>query len=185
MIITPVDEQNNLFSVTNILPDNIIDQIKQEDLLNYSWELQEEQHDWKRRKLLPASDSPILKIDNIYMSVMDQIAQALNIQFSVNHCNSNFWLDYMGFGCPIHLDGFGERPKIAMQIYLTETPHELGTVFYHDTHGKKLRYRCPYKINTGYIMLNNDNQWHGMTETIPEGTFRLSSYTYFSRFEHK
>jgi hypothetical protein len=174
-----------LFFVSNILPDNIINQLNNEKFWDYQWELQDEQHTWKRRKLLPHDTSPLSFIDDIYLSSLPTIEESLNIKFTMQHCNSSFWLDYADFTCDIHLDGFGQRPEIAMQVYLTESEHDIGTVFYHDEHGKNVRYAFPYKINTGYIMLNNDKQWHGMITSVPDGILRLSSYTYFSSFEDK
>jgi hypothetical protein len=74
---------------------------------------------------------------------------------------------------------------MAMQIYLTESVDDLGTTWYNDPAGYSVRYKCPYKINTGYLMLNHSGQWHGMTNKVPPGHVRLSSYTYFGNFGHK
>ena len=53
MKITSVDEQYNLFLVEDIYPQDLLDQVAQEDFMSYDWELQEGQLDWPRRKLLP------------------------------------------------------------------------------------------------------------------------------------
>jgi hypothetical protein len=60
---------------------------------------------------------------------------------------------------------------------------EHGTVFYNQD--QTVRYTFPYKVNTGYIMLNGPDQYHGVPTTLAEGELRLSSYTYFGPFEHK
>lgn len=187
MKITQIDEIPNLFLIEDILPNNIIEKIAKESLLDYEWELQSHQLHWKRRRLKPNTTSPLAMVDFFYDKCLDQIADATNVEFFGKHCFSNFWLDYEGFDVDIHLDGADRNfdPLMAMQIYLTGGDFQLGTVFYKDRTGKLVRYQFPYKINTGYLMLNGENQWHGMLNPVPSGHIRLSSYTYFSDFNHK
>lgn len=186
MIITAVDDQQDLFLIEDILPIELINQIQQEQFWEYPWEKQEMQLDWARRKLI-SNGTLLEKIDIEYNRLLDQIAQATNIEFTNKFCWSAFWLDYKGYTCDIHEDG-AERnysPLMAMQIYLTESDDELGTVWYKDSQGTTIRYQFPYKINTGYLMLNRPGQWHGMLNQVPKDHLRLSSYTYFGQFNHK
>ena len=187
MIITPIDKNNDLFVIENILPRDLLLKINTENLWEIPWEDQRMQKGWKRRRLLPDDASPLSEVDFFYNQLLDQIAAATGVIFEHQHCWSSFWLDYEGFDCSIHEDG-AERnynPLMAMQIYLTESNSKLGTVFYHDNRGDQVRYAFPYKINTGYLMLNRAGQWHGMPTKIPAGELRLSSYTYFGKFIHK
>lgn len=192
MKITAIDGANDLFLVENILPMSLIEYIKTQDFWQYSWEYQEMQADTYRRKLITANQLLFSNINRCYRDKLDQIAEVTNVTFIdqpiVEHrCWSSFWLDYHGFDCHIHEDG-AERnysPRMAMQIYLTESADNLGTVFYNDALGKQIRYAFPYKINTGYLMLNHPGQWHGMINKVPAGHIRLSSYTYFMDFSHK
>jgi len=187
MKITQIDNNPDLFLVENILPSTLLNKIVDEDLWEYDWEDQHMQLGWCRRRLLPSAESPLSKVDNYYNNILDNIEKITNIKFAHKHCWSSFWMDYEGFMCSIHEDG-AERdynPLLAMQIYLTEADLDLGTVFYHDNIGANRRYSFPYKANTGYLMLNHPGQWHGMLNKIPANHVRLSSYTYFGKFNHK
>jgi len=187
MKITAVDSKNDLFFIENILPDSLLEQIESINLWQHPWEIQQMQSDWKRRKLVINEHSVLSQIDYYYNQALDAIALATNTEFDHKTCWSAFWLDYAGFDCPIHLDGAerGFTPPMAMQIYLTESPDNLGTVWYYDSDGQHVRYSFPYRRNTGYLMLNHAEQYHGMLTPIPENHLRLSSYTYFGKFNHK
>lgn len=185
MIIEPVDSLNDLFLVIDPISNELMAKLSKEDFWQYSWERQDMQQNWNRRKLIP--NALLQQIDEEYLDLLDQIELAVNIKFTHKHCYSSFWLDYENFTCGIHEDG-AERnytPLMAMQIYLTEANHDLGTVWYNDAEGKSIRYQFPYKKNTGYLMLNRPGQYHGMTNSVPAGHLRLSSYTYFGNFDHK
>lgn len=187
MKIYPVDNQKDLFVVEDILPADLIEEINTQDFWGYAWEDQQMQSGWRRRKLTFSDESPLAKIDPCYNELLDQIEEVANVKFIHKHCQSSFWLDYAGFDCSIHEDGAerGYTPLMAMQVYLTESSDDLGTVWYHDQQGNSIRYAFPYKKNTGYLMLNHSGQWHGMLNKVPENHLRLSSYTYFGLFNHK
>lgn len=183
MNITAVDDKKDLFLVENILPADIIHEIQQQDFSVYPWELQQGQENWRRRKLLPPADSCLHKIDPYLNSVRLEIADILNVAFTRTFCWSSFWYDSVGFTTDMHLDG---SLPIAMQLYLKSGPENLGTVFYHSNAVPwKIRYKFPYRANTGYIMLNNPDQWHAVPSVLGPGQERLSSYTYFGNYNHK
>ena len=187
MKITAVDDRLDLFLVEEVLPEDLLELVTKEKFYDYPWDSQEMQLDFSRRQLLIDQTSVLPRVDKVYNSCLSIIEDSVSIRFHEKRCWSSFWLDFQGFHCPVHLDG-AERnltPKIAMQLYLSESDSQLGTVFYHDDQGKSVRYRFPYKINTGYIMLNGPAQWHGMLSEIPSDHWRLSSYTYFMNFDHK
>lgn len=192
MKITAVDIANDLFIVEDALPMSLLQYIKKQDFWQYPWENQEMQSDTHRRKIKTDNLALFDDINQCYFNELDQIAEVTNVTFIdqpilEHRCWSSFWLDYEGFNCNIHEDGAERnyRPLMAMQVYLTESADNLGTVFYHDALGKRVRYAFPYKINTGYLMLNHPGQWHGMLHKVPTGHIRLSSYTYFMDFSHK
>jgi hypothetical protein len=181
MTITPVDKQYNLFLIEDIYPQDLIDQISQVDYMKYDWELQEGQLDWPRRKLLPHHDSILFELDKHLNTVRFDIADSMNGHFPEYDCWSSFWLDYPPYTCKMHTDG--DLPT-AMQIYLLDSAEpEHGTVFYNPD--ETIRYIFPYKVNTGYLMINGPDQYHGVPTVLPEGQLRLSSYTYFGPFTHK
>lgn len=188
MKITAVDSKNDLFTVENIIPEVLIDDIDKLPLLDLPWETQAMQENWPRRKLLSDQIPELCKFDSFLQTdFLDSVEAALNIEFINKTAFSSFWLDLQGFDCAVHEDGAerGYTPYMAMQLYLTECSDSLGTVFYHDSKGKEVRYAFPYKRNTGYIMLNHPGQWHGMLVKVPVDHLRLSSYTYFGQFENK
>lgn len=183
MKITPVDNQNNLYLVQDILPKEILQEIEHENLEDYEWEKQEGQEVWKRKKLTPRNTSPLCKIDTFLNSIRLQIADILGVKFVEYDCWSSFWYDQPGFTTEIHLDG---ALPIAMQLYLLPGNPEHGTVFYHNNQVPwKVRYKFPYIPNSGYIMLNGPNQWHAVPAVVKNGEKRLSSYTYFGKYNHK
>jgi len=187
MKITQIDSQPDLFFMEDLLPRSLLNKIANEDLWEYDWEDQRMQVGWQRRRLLPSRESPLVEVDNYYNNILDTIESIVNVKFEHKHCWSSFWMDYEGFTCGVHEDG-AEReytPLMAMQIYLTESDLDLGTVFYHDGAGQSVRYAFPYRCNTGYLMINHPGQWHGMLTKIPAYHIRLSSYTYFGKFNHK
>ncbi len=187
MIITQVDHIPDLYKIENILPEQLIEKINAENFWAYEWEEQEMQSGWKRRKLALGESSPLAEVDVYLNEALTQIENAVNIVFEHKFCWSSFWFDYEGFTCSIHEDGEERNytPHIAMQIYLLKSHENLGTVFYNSRNANDVRYVFPYKINTGYLMLNRPGQWHGMTNTVPADCPRLSSYTYFGNFNHK
>lgn len=180
MNITAVDQQKNLFKIENILPDSLVQEILSTDWMAEPWDLMEWQEHWNRRKI---SDTPLLnRVDEYLNSILPAIGEACEI--GVNQCHTIVWLDQPGLTVPPHLDNQGM--PIAMQLYWNINDQNLGTEFYHDADGKSVRYKCPYTVNTGYLMLNNTlEQWHGMMHAIPEGTYRLCSYTYFGEYTDK
>ena len=183
MKITPIDDKKDLFLVENILPKDIIDEIQHIDLTSYEWALQEGQENWKRRQLFLPSHSVLNQIDPYLNSIRLEIAETIGIVLHEYDCWSSFWYDTKGFTTDIHLDG--SLPN-AMQIYLKDGPENLGTVFYYsNTVPWKIRYKFPYRSNTGYLMLNGPNQWHAVPLVLGPGQSRFSSYTYFGNYNHK
>lgn len=176
MLITPVDDKNNLFLVENIYPSSVIDSIQQEKIFDYEHTPVEWQEYKPRRKLVYDDISPFAKIDKFLSDNFGVISKAIGKK--VVHSTTHIWLDEPGFNMGIHLDNPGVN--IAMQLYLNKGPMNMGTKFYHKNSPDSLRYDFPYRLNSGYIMINNDeNQWHGFPSIVPNHTYRLSSYTYF------
>lgn len=171
MLITPVDDKNNLFLVENVLPTTLLEAIQHEKLLEYKYTRDFSGH-LDRRKLIYDEASPFSRIDNFLTDNINTISKAIGKKL-VN-LSSNVWMDDPGFNMGIHIDNLGVT--IAMQLYLTKGPIDMGTKFYYDNDDTMLRYDFPYKLNCGYIMINDDNQWHGFPK--PSNSYRVSSYTY-------
>lgn len=183
MKITAIDDHKDLFLVENILPQHIIKEIQDLNVEDIGWELQQGQESWKRKKLLPPASCILNDIDPYLNSVRLEIAERIGIKLIEYDCWSSFWYDTEGFCTDIHLDG--TLPN-AMQLYLKPGPENAGTIFYYSNSVPwKVRYKFAYKVNTGYIMLNNPNQWHAVPFILQAGQSRLSSYTYFGNYSHK
>lgn len=173
MIISAVDTHNNLFKVQYVVPELVVKEMLATDWLAQPWRKQEWQEDWLRRKI--DNTDTVQKIDKFLQSKLSCINAACRTSFT--NCHTILWLDEPGFTVGIHEDNPGVVG--SMQLYWATTNSAIGTAFFSDTNGQRLRYRCPYVVNTGYIMVNGPGQWHGMLTPVPSNTFRLSSYTYF------
>ena len=176
MKITPVDSKNDLFFVENIYPQNLIDDLNVLDHLLTPSRSEDMQQDWPRKKLYHTES--VYDIINRYVqSIQAIIEQSVHTKF--RSCETAFWLDLPGFDMESHLDNDGVYA--AMQIYLRENSKPMPTVFYNSD--GSVRFEPEYRVNSGYLMLNNKNQWHTMPYTVPENEYRLTSYTWFWRNE--
>lgn len=170
MKITPVDDSGNLFYVEDIYPQQLIDKLTLEYALAAPWRREDMQSDWLRRRL--DNTELVDEFDKYNKSCADYIGQA--IQFPVLSCDTGFWLDEPGFTVGKHLDNDGVAA--SMQIYMWDNDCLPGTAFYANS---SIRREFKYKKNTGYIMINGPDQFHGMTATVPDDNYRLCSYTWF------
>jgi len=176
MTITPVDSKNDLFFVEEIYTPEILMQIAEIDHLQSDCEIQDLQEHHPRQKI--KHSKLIYKQINEYVQNLNwKIQSAIGMDF--NACDTAFWLDLPGFDMQSHLDNDGVYA--AMQIYLTENTKPMPTVFYNSD--GSIRFEPEYRVNSGYLMLNNMNQWHAMPYTVPDNEYRLTSYTWFWRNE--
>jgi hypothetical protein len=51
MQVTPVDQDNNLFAITDVFPQPLVDQIISTDWMTLPWQRQEGQELWSRRRI--------------------------------------------------------------------------------------------------------------------------------------
>ena len=172
MQIKAIDNRNDLFHVDQILPNHLIESMDRESLENIPQTKQEWQESWNRKRLLVTPNSTIEKIAEYYNSNKNFIGEAIGL--NITQIDTRFWLDYDGFSCDRHLDN--EGVDFVMQIFLSDAPSDLGTVFYDND---QVRKAFDFTKNTGYIMFNNKNQTHGMEQKVPSDVQRLTSYSYF------
>jgi hypothetical protein len=173
MTIQPYDQVNDLFLITDFYPQDLLDQFILTDHLLAPYKKEDWQAEYPRRRLIHEPDSVYQAIDDYTKSQLLKVANAIGLELMA--CDTGFWLDEAGFYMAPHLDNDGV--KVSMQIYLNNNDPKLGTVFYNQD--KTVRYRPEYKVNTGYLMINNPHQLHGMGVPVPQGTYRISSYTWF------
>lgn len=172
MQITAVNDRRDLFQVTDILSNELLDLLSKEILESIPFTEQEWQEDWKRRRLTPMPGSTLESIDKYINLQKDTIGKGVGL--NITQIDTRFWLDLPGFDCPVHLDN--EGVDYVMQLFLSDAPYNLGTVFYDN---KNVRKAFEFKLNTGYIMFNNNKQLHGMTNVVSKSVQRFTSYSYF------
>ena len=172
MKIEPVDNKLDLFEVSLLLPDDLLVELSKLPLETVPFTKQEWQEDWNRRLLIPTQGSVLETIAEYYNSRKSDIGKSIGLD--ITKIDTRFWFDYEGFDCGRHIDNDGV--DYVMQIFLSEAPTDLGTVFYEDD---RVRKAFEFTKNSGYIMFNNKRQTHGMEQKVPKGVQRLTSYSYF------
>lgn len=174
MTITPTDDTNDLFSVIDLYPVTILERLSDTDHATSAWKREDWQTEWNRRSIVNEPGSIYEAIDLYVKSKLPEIEELTKT--NILSCDTGFWLDEPGFTTDPHLDN--EGVFIAMQVYLTEhTDVDMATEFYNNDN--TVRFKPEYKLNHGYLMINNPHQHHGMPTPVPNNTYRLSSYTWF------
>ena len=99
-----------------------------------------------------------------------------------DHIDARIWLDKEGFYFYPHVDN--TEIHISIQIYLdNNAPEWCGTSFFLNglERGDNFVNICtpPYKVGSGYLLLNTNTEVHGMINVVPEGCSRTSLYLNF------
>ena len=182
MIINPVDDIKDLFIVENIYSDELINQIQSTNLLSYSHTTVSWQEHVPRKLLIFDYSDILAQLNKELQSKISIISEYINVD--IKNVSTNIWIDegQLEGKMNIHVDNPGVG--VAMQIYLLPNDVNLGTKFYYDCSpdwlSGTLRYDFPFKVNSGYIMINGPKQYHGPPKIIPNGTIRCSSYSLFT-----
>lgn len=179
MQITAVDQENNLFSITDVCPPDLVNKIMTTDWLSLPWQRQPGQETWARRRIqeqaLPWNTEWVQHMNYIWPQIEQVYGHSLQ-----SYMGTAWWLDEPGFTCPMHTDG-----ELSGSIQLTwiGADPNLGTAFYWHKDPETLRYQTPMVPNSGYMMRNLADStgyrkllWHAMLHPVPENTFRLCSY---------
>lgn len=184
MIIRPVDMENRLFSIEHFLPDYVCQRILEVNWHNISWRRGDQQENWARRQLDVSGIKIFSDFDEIVHQNQKYIEEQLQIKF-IGNSFTMWWYDEPGFTVPIHTDG--HLPS-SMQIYWSADDNSYGTTFFDYKNKNSVKYKCEFKSNFGYLLLNDTNddgsqplQWHGMLNPVQK--FRISSYTNFGKYK--
>lgn len=169
MIVESIDSRNDLYSVSDIIDDRLIQDIPEEDFLSYDFENFENHEDRPRRLIKLHKQSVLAKINIDLFTKLPTISKMVGIQFKT--IKTVYWLDLPGYKLEPHLDD--DRVNCAMQIYLWGD--DVGTTFYEDE-SLKVRKAFNFVPNTGYIMKQNADQLHGVDSTVTKP--RLSCYSW-------
>jgi hypothetical protein len=173
MKITAIDNKRDLFFVEDFYPKDLLKDFLNKNHLNTSWKKEDMQMQYPRRRLINETGTVYTKINSYVNSLIDTISKVTKANFIWS--DTGFWLDEPGFCMSPHLDN--ASVFASMQIFLNQNQKDLGTAFYNSDY--TLRFKPKYTINTGYIMLNNGEQLHGMENPVPNNSYRICSYTWF------
>jgi hypothetical protein len=175
MQITPVDDQNNLFCVTNAVSPDLAQLVLTTDWPSLPWSKQPGQESWPRRLIdqtfIPWIDNWHQEMQELWPTLEQYFSQAL-----LPYAGTAFWLDEPGFVCKMHTDG--ELPGSLHLNWIGP-----ATCFYWHNRPDTVRYQTPASSNSGYLMINQPDitgyrklLWHDMTSPVLDNTFRLTSY---------
>lgn len=170
MIIAPVDNKADLFTVSDIIPQSLLEEISQLDLNSIPWTKEQWQQEYNRKRLKPCGI--LQKVDDIIKSNLDKINEITNI--NAEGCATGFWLDGPGFTMTSHIDN--SNVFASMQLFLLDCASCPGTKF---TLNGADRFVVKHQKNSGYIMINGLDQYHEVAGSVPDNKLRLSSYTWF------
>jgi len=179
MQITAVDQDHNLFRVTDVFPQSLVQKVLDTDWVNLPWRPQEGHQ--KRRSIDNESLAWNQEWNQYCEELWPRIGTILDRSLS-QYTGTAWWIDEPGFICGIHTDG-----EMAGAMQMTWIGHNLGTVFYHYKDRKQIRYQFIAEPNAGYLMINNPDptgyrklQWHGMLTPVPANSIRVSSYSWLT-----
>ena len=180
MQITAVDQDRNLFRVTDLMPESLVEQILQTPWLSLDYTLEEGNRELRKR----IDNNQLSWISSWHESIKsqwDRIAEQTGCEH-LKYLDTGFWIDMATYTCPLHTDG--ELPG-AMQLYWIGSSTDIGTTWYHYKDPDHIRHAFEFVTNTGYIMINTPDssgyrklQWHGMLTPVPANSFRVSSYSW-------
>jgi hypothetical protein len=188
MQITPVDQDNNLFAIAELVSQSLLDEITQTPWTSLQYKLEEGNRGLRRRVLnnqLPWINKFHACIDQAWDTIVKHTKCNHLAYFNIDGTATGFWIDESTYTCPIHTDG--ELPG-AIQMYWIGASQDLGTTWWHYKDQTTLRHSFKFIPNTGYIMINKMEpngyrklQWHGMSNPVPDNSFRVSSYSWLSK----
>lgn len=180
MRITAVDEYRDLFSVSDIVSEDLKQKILSTPWTDLDYTAQPAQENWPRRLIIKDQLPWLNQWTDELTQAWSQLESDIGVKLEP-YTDTAFWIDEPGFTCTIHTDG--EMPGSLHLSWIGESG--LGTTFYHSKNPKHVRHRHEFCPNSGYIMINQANdvgyrhlQWHGMLEPVPADSFRLTSYTW-------
>jgi len=193
MIITPIDANKDLYSIKDIIPQTLLQEIDSIDISNLNYD-KWDWYDHSRKKIDVASGSLFNRLQKHMLDSKNKMSDLL--EFEVKHIDSTFWLDQSGFTFPVHTDNPGVN--VAMQIYLNDCDNA-GTTFYQISENDireqndaqhwhyvgenpptNVRHTFDFIKNTGYLMVNHKTQLHGVPGKLKDGQHRLSMYCWIN-----
>lgn len=148
--------------ISNFFPNQLLQElVKIND--TYKLEKLETQEHTSRFRL--SYEEPIIKMLNLIFH-SKKITNALEAKFDVKlkPKTTDVWLDSVNFFLPPHVDD--PRIKLSIQIYLGD--NNIGTALF-DSYTSTQPYEVfEYKLNSGYVLLNNSKSFHGTSGKVTD-----------------
>jgi len=193
MNIVAIDDRKDLFQIKDVISNETIDKLSKVELEDLPWTHVKGQEDWKRRQLRVMPNTVFEQIQKEINSQTELISAVIGRIITQIHVR--YWLDMPGFTVTPHIDN--SVVDNAFQLYLKDCDNA-GTVFYNIEEDEieirddvqkwyyfgpidrsnSIRHTFDCVKNTGYIMLNNKLQLHGVPTTLGKDDLRLSAYCY-------
>lgn len=178
MKITAIDQKKDLYAVDHAFPNFFVNyNLSLNRLLKYDYRKDNVAGRLSRRSI--KTPLPILTnflMDEFGKYFQKKISKVLN--YNIKFDAYNLWVDEEDFFMEKHIDSNGDTSRIGLQIYLETVDYNVGTYFYNED--GSLRHYFPFIKNTGYLMLNNQNQAHSAHIPVPKNHFRPSIYYNFT-----
>lgn len=129
-----------------------------------------------RQSIVWDADTVIEELHETFSRTTSQINQLFD-SADLNFIGVQLWCDQQGYYTGLHQDNIDI--DVSCQIYLFDNNPVLGTTFVRDEHTVEI----PYKNNSGYLMINNQDSklYHTTSCTTPAGVTRYSVYAVWSR----
>ena len=200
MKITAIDSRKDLFEVKDVLSNETMNKLSEVELEDLPWKEMNYKDTFEggeaRRKITDFASGSIFEQITVEINThKETISKAIGR--NIKNIYLVFWLDMPGFHFPLHIDN--PSVDIAFQLYLKDCDGA-GTIFYtpkdseieikndwqhwhyrpedENYHTAPLRHAFNCVKNTGYIMLNDYNQLHGVPITLGKDDLRLSAYCF-------
>ena len=157
--------------IENVFPDDILTDITDFMQANVKWEHVDLQVSMPRQAVHwdQIDVSAYKRIHYAFQSLTPVVREAFNEHIEFAH--SNMWKDDKSYTITPHLDN--SNIKYALQVYLNDAGEDCGTSIYESDQLDTEIYKFPFIKNTGYIMHNTPDSWHGM---MTPGNIRRSLY---------
>jgi hypothetical protein len=129
-----------------------------------------------RQAIVWDADTVIEELHETFATVTPKISQIFGT-VSLNFIGIQLWTDGAGYDTGLHQDN--STIDVSCQVYLFDNDAGLGTTFVRQDQ----QVVVPYINNTGYLMINNQDQdlLHSTSQATPAGVTRYSVYAVWSR----
>lgn len=170
---SPLIEKNGCYyqKLNNFFPANLLDELVKIDDTYKLEKLETQTH--MNRFRLSYQEVIVKKLNLIFHS--QKITNALEIKFNIRLKpeSTDIWLDSADYFLAPHIDD--PRIKLSMQIYLGN--NNVGTALFNSDTSTDPYEVFEYKLNSGYILLNNSKSFHGTAGKVTnKNTLRKSVY---------